>query len=293
MSILKSDKILNIRGVRKEDGNLVGGKGANLGELCSFGMPVPEAFCVTTNAYDAFLQEAELQPKIEVLLHDLDMEDTDKLEQLSDKIKELFLQAEFPAELKEAILKSYTEGKYQEVSVRSSAVAEDLEGASFAGQHDTYLNVTEEELLLSIKKCFASLFTARVLLYRHDKGFSLANVKIAVVIQEMVEAKYAGVIFTINPVNKNRDEAVIEVVEGLGEKLVSGEVTPTTYILRKADYSITVQQEMEAKLSAEQRKELIEYGTKIEEHYGKPMDIEFAIDAENKVLILQARAVTA
>ncbi len=173
------------------------------------------------------------------------------------------------------------------MAVRSSATAEDLEYASFAGQHDTFLNVGEKDLIRSIKKCWASFFNLRAIIYRKHNGILNSNSGVAVLIQRMVDADFAGVIFTRDPIGKKN--IYMEAVEGLGEKLVSGEVTPSSYMVDREGFDIL--EEREPILSKSHVKELAKTALKIEAAYGKPQDIEFAIK-DGKIFILQSRPIT-
>ena len=300
--------------IRKEDIPLVGGKGANLGELASIGLPVPEGFVVTARAYDRFVTEAGIKEKIQKLLGSLDVEDTEKLNRVAGEIRELVMNSSMPANLVADIEKQYSQMKGF-VAVRSSATAEDLPDASFAGQQETFLNVKgTDDVLHAVQKCFASLFTPRAIYYRVKKNFSHESVYLAVVVQKMVNADKAGVIFSVNPVTNNREEIIIEGAYGLGEAVVAGELTPHSYVIHKESHEIKEKsisklewgyfrgksgktEKRDIKhgnievLSDKEAKELIKFTKEIEKHYGIPMDIEWAIEA-GKVYILQARPVT-
>src|SRR3989344_1065322 len=300
--------------IRKEDIPLVGGKGANLGELASIGLPVPEGFVVTARAYDRFVTEAGIKEKIQKLLGSLDVEDTEKLNRVAGEIRELVMNSSMPANLIADIEKQYSEIN-DFVAVRSSATAEDLPDASFAGQQETFLNVKgTDDVLHAVQKCFASLFTPRAIYYRVKKNFSHESVYLAVVVQKMVNADKAGVIFSVNPVTNNREEIIIEGAYGLGEAVVAGELTPHSYIIHKESHEIKEKnisklewgyfrgksgktEKRDIKhghievLSEKEAKELTKFTKEIEKHYGIPMDIEWAIEA-GKVYILQARPVT-
>ncbi|MBU0980217.1 MAG: hypothetical protein KJ709_05395 [Nanoarchaeota archaeon] len=270
--------------IKKEDLPDVGGKGANLGEMYQH-FPVPNGFCVTVKAYKEFI--TPIAPKIHEMIGKIDMEDTAQLEKTAKKVRDNILKKPFPEDLKQEIAGHYKGGK---VAVRSSATAEDLLGASFAGQHDTFLNIKgEKELAQAIHKCWASLFTGRAIYYREKHGFKHEDVHISVVVQDMVDAKHAGVMFTVDPVNKKH--ILIEVVKGLGEKLVSGQVTPNTYFLNRENCEVE-QENIEFEFDSARLPEIAEMGKNIERHFGNPQDIEFAIDKEGKILILQARPIT-
>jgi phosphohistidine swiveling domain-containing protein len=284
----KKGDLLWFKDINLGDIPTVGGKGASLGELAKITC-VPEGFCVTTNAYESFLIQNKLKEEIESILKNTNTLDYEGLEKKSELIRELILNKEINLELKKEILKNYNYLKNKNVALRSSATAEDLPNASFAGQQDTYLNInTEKDLLESIKKCWASLFTARAIYYREKNNFKHAQVLISVVIQEMVDAKYAGVIFTKDPINKKG--ILIEVVNGLGEKLVSGEVTPNTYCLNEKG-KLKTKKEIFS-FNKKYLSDLSKIGTLIESHYKSPQDIEWAIDNNEKIYILQSRTIT-
>ncbi|MBU0536515.1 MAG: hypothetical protein KKE20_06100 [Nanoarchaeota archaeon] len=300
--------------IRKEDIPLVGGKGANLGELASIGLPVPDGFVITARAYDRFITEAGIKDKIQKLLSGLDVEDTERLNKIAGEIRELILDSSMPAGLIAEIEKQYSKMN-DFVAVRSSATAEDLPDASFAGQQDTFLNIKgNDQVLDAVKRCFASLFTPRAIYYREKNKFAHDNVYLAVVVQKMVNADKAGVIFSVNPVTNNREEIIIEGAYGLGESVVSGELTPHSYIIHKESHELkeknigkldwgyfrgesgkTEKRDIEHGhieiLSEKEAKALTKFTKDIEKHYGIPMDIEWAIEA-GKVYILQARPVT-
>src|SRR5215217_1145066 len=210
----------------RDDLARAGGKGANLGELARASFPVPDGFVVTTAAYDGFVAHNRLGETIARALRD---------EQGSDAtIRAAFAKAPIPPEIEQDILAAYCELGDGPVAVRSSATAEDLPGAAFAGQQDTFLNVTGGQALLdTVRRCWASLWTDRAITYRERQGIDQQTVKLAVVVQEMVPAEVAGVMFTANPVTGARNEIVIDASPGLGEAVVSGQVTPDRFVLRK------------------------------------------------------------
>ena len=225
-------KIVDVNELHVEDIPIVGGKGANLGELTNAGFPVPEAFVLTTAAYDYFIQSSDLMEKVGKELAGIDRNSDDSLAAASDKIRAMFEECEIPQDLKKDIVSRYRilvpKGKVGFVAVRSSATAEDLPDASFAGQQETYLNVRDEEDLFDkIRKCWSSLFTARAIAYREKQGFAHEDVKLAVVVQRMVNSEFSGIMFTVDP-NSGAKQIVIEAGYGLGEAIVGGEVTPDT-----------------------------------------------------------------
>lgn len=286
----RPDNILWFKDLKKKDIPLVGGKGANLGEMFH-NFPIPNGFCITVNAYKHFMDECLIGAHIHGLLDKLDVEDSEKLEKVAKSIRDLILKQKFPQDLKKEILTNYHKLKSKDVAVRSSATAEDLPTASFAGQQDTYLNIKGDKAIIdAVQRCWASLFTGRAIYYREKNNFKHRDVLISVVIQEMVDAKFAGVMFTIDPVNKKH--ILIEIVKGLGEKLVSGTVTPNTYFMNKKTHKLE-QSNINFFMKEEHLQKISKMGEKIEKHYGRPMDIEFCLDKKKRdLLIVQARPIT-
>ena len=298
---------------------VAGGKGANLGEMSNAGFPIPAGFVLTTEAYDAFVNTHHLQTQIVELAHTASADDPQSSETASAKIQALFAQHALTDELATAITTAYhelTQDGKTAVAVRSSATAEDLPDASFAGQQDTFLNIQDEAVLLeAVKSCWASLWTARAIAYRLRQGIDPNSVSLAVVIQPLIPADKAGILFTANPMNGNRDELVINATWGLGEAIVGGQVTPDTAVLNKSTFAIIshevasktmmtvrtetgteekpvpVEKQNEAVLDEETAVSLAKLGAQIETHYNMPMDIEWAI-ADGEISILQARPIT-
>ncbi|MCP4424112.1 MAG: phosphoenolpyruvate synthase [Chloroflexi bacterium] len=310
--------------LNKTDISIAGGKGANLGEMSAAGFPVPPGFVLTTGAYDAFVQAHGLQRQIVDLARAVTADDPQSSAAAAEKIRALFLQRTMADDLAEEIMTAYgrlTQDNDTAVAVRSSATAEDLPTASFAGQQDTYLNVRGEKALLdAVKKCWASLWTARAISYRTRQAIDPATVSLAVVVQQLIPAEASGILFTANPVNGRRDQVLINATWGLGEAIVGGLVTPDTVIVDKSTQELlsrettvkttmTVRTEMgtveravpdgkrnEPVLDDETAVQLAQYGAQIEAHYNMPMDIEWAIadggDAGHRIAILQARSIT-
>jgi pyruvate,water dikinase len=213
---------------------LVGGKGANLGEMMRIGLPVPPGFCVTTMAYARVAAEAQ----IDLLIGEMEQtpaNSTERLAALASQIRDRIESISFPAGVADAITAAYRQlGDDVSVAVRSSATAEDLPQAAFAGQQDTFLNMTGSEAVLdAVQRCWASLWTDRAIAYRKRQKIDQQTVKIAVVVQRMIPAEVAGVMFTANPINGARDEMVVDASPGLGEAIVSGLVTPDHFVLAK------------------------------------------------------------
>ena len=315
----------------KEDIPLVGGKNANLGEMLKAGIPVPPGFAITAHAYKRFIEETGIAEQIYKIIEETvtDPNDPKQYEEASKRIRSLIESTPMPDYLAEAIKQTYRELCNRtnivniSVAVRSSATAEDLPDASFAGQQETYLNVAgEDKLLEKTVKCWSSLFTPRAIFYRTQKGFRHEDVLISVGVQKMVNAKAAGVMFTLNPVTGDRNQIVIEANWGLGESVVSGAVTPDYYAVDKNTMKIiekkiakktveyvknpetgeTIHAEVPPErqeipcLTDEEILRLAELGKKIEEHYGKAQDIEWAIDRDlpfpENVFIVQSRPET-
>jgi len=280
--------ILWFRDLKKEDIPVVGGKGANLGEMFNH-FPIPNGFCITVHGYKKFMDKTGIFAHVHGMLDKLDVEDTESLDKTSQKIRDLILKPKFPADLKSEIVSNYKKLAHKKVAVRSSATAEDLPTASFAGQQDTYLDIEgESKVIDAVQRCWASLFTSRAIYYREKNNFKHRDVLISVVIQEMIDADFAGVMFTIDPVNKLY--ILVEIVEGLGEKLVSGMVTPNTYFIHRSDDKI-MEESLQFGFDENMVHQVAAIGRKIEEHYKKPMDIEFAFK-DGKLYILQARPIT-
>ncbi len=314
-------KIVDVNELHVEDVPFVGGKGANLGELTNAGFPVPEAFVLTTVAYDYFIEESNIFEAITAELSGIDRNSDDSLTAASDRIRALFEEYEIPEDLKKDIVSRYKllfpKGKSGFVAVRSSATAEDLPDASFAGQQETYLNVKDEDDLFDkIRKCWSSLFTARAIAYREKQGYAHDEVKLAVVVQRMVNSEFSGIMFTVDP-NSGAKQIVIEAGYGLGEAIVGGEVTPDTYIVDKQKMEIIKKristqtwkyvrgknggvermdmpgEMIKAQKIADPRiQEIAEIGRQIEIHYEKPMDMEWCVE-DDRAYIVQARPITA
>ncbi len=311
------ENIIWFKDTNKNDVSKVGGKGANLGEMFSH-FPIPNGFCITVHAYKQFISFNNLQDKIDEKLNKLDIEDSEQLENVSRKISELIMAGSIPENLNKVIIENYKKLDEWFVAVRSSATAEDLPNYSFAGQQATFLNVKgDDKVLWSVKECWASLFTSRAIYYREINNFEHSKVFISVVIQEMVNSEKAGVMFTVNPINKNQNEAIIEGSFGLGEMVVSGQVTPDNYIVSKNPLEIikiTINEKNtalyrnkegdneeitldeykanERVLSDKEIEALTNFGIKIEKHYGSPQDIEWAFSKSGEIKILQSRSIT-
>jgi pyruvate, water dikinase len=318
----------------KKDVPIAGGKGANLGEMYNSGFPVPPAFVITTKAFHYFIEKTSIQEQVNHLLSKIDIQDTEELSKKAKEIRELIISTKMPEDLEKEILEAYdtfnidlnemknssyalsimkTAREPVFVSVRSSATAEDLGDASFAGQQESFINVKgNKEVIQKVKQVFASIFTARSIYYRIKKGFD-AFVGISAVVQRMINSDKSGVMFSVNPVTE--ENILIEAVFGQGEGIVSGQIKPDDYSLSKdleiiseriTDKKIAIvrdssgitktvqlseEKSKQRVLQTHEIKQLAEYAIKLEEHYKKPQDIEFAIE-NGQIYILQTRAIT-
>ena len=305
----------------RQDVRRVGGKGANLGELTRAGISVPPGFIVAADAYLLVLQEAGLSQAIHGLLADLDLADLAALEATAAQIRTRILAAALPEHIAQSIRAAYRDLNIPLVAVRSSATAEDLTEASFAGQQSTFLNVHgADAVVAAVQACWASLFAATAIAYRARHGFDHLTTAMAVPVQKMVQSEVAGVLFTADPVTGDRGMMVIEAAFGLGEALVSGAITPDLYRVSKRDLAIHTrdvslqdwklvravsgvgpaanteapvppEDQSRQKLSDDQIRTLAELGLAIERHFGTPQDIEWAVEGTD-VFIVQARPIT-
>lgn len=321
--------------IDKSDLGLVGGKGANTGEMVKAGFPVPPGFIVTSKAYYEFLEKSGLRKKIQKIIAGLNVENPEELHKVSQAIKKEIVNSEIPPEICTTILEHYTElakriakkTKYSFkkfallfkdplVAIRSSATAEDLPDASFAGQQESYLNIHgESNVVNAVRKCWASLFEARAIYYRKQNNFDHFKVGIAVLVQQMVESDASGVMFTIDPTSNQKNKVVIESIYGLGEYIVQGIVTPDHYEIEKSSLDILKKEISKQKNALFLRKnkniqinikpdkqekqkikdlhiiELARLGKQLEKHYYFPQDVEWAIE-KDKVYIVQTRPIT-
>jgi pyruvate,water dikinase len=308
--------ILWFEEINKDDIGAVGGKGANLGAMAKEGFPIPPGYVITSEVYRKFIEQTEIKSQIQDILADLDVENTEELQQASDEIKNLFLNQQVSEEFKNVFFEAFNTLKDNDelyTAVRSSATAEDLPEASFAGQQETYLGVDQKNYIKAIIKCWASLFTARSIYYREKNNFDHMDVAIAVIVQKLIDADVAGVAFSKHP-STGEDKIMIEAGFGLGETVVSGSITPDDYIVDPEEWNI------ENKKISEQRFQVVRTGNeskeidvpqnkrdhqklpddkiiklakivkKIEEFYGQGQDIEWAYT--DKLYILQSRPIT-
>lgn len=323
------DYVLNFQAVDKGSLQLVGGKNASLGELIRAGIRVPPGYAVTTESYQCFMDEAGIRDKIFKPISGLDPEDTQTLLEASEQVRSVMDAAPIPEIVQRGIREHYTRlcdafgVEVVPVAVRSSATAEDLPTASFAGQQETYLWVQGREAVIrDVRRCWSSLFTPRAISYRIKNGFPHDKVFISVGIQKMVNSKAAGVMFTLNPTDGDLSKLVIEGSWGLGETVVSGSVNPDKFVLDKvllefnertistklvecvydpsrgevANLDLDEGRQSRCCLEDREVKNIAEMGKRIERHYGCPMDIEWAIDKDlefpESIFIVQARPET-
>lgn len=339
VDLLTSKEIVFLSEISNKDISIGGGKGASLAEMYNAKFSVPNAFIVTAGTFKKFIINSGLKDKIMKIISEIDFEDTKQLESKCKGIRELIVNSEIPEGLQNKIYEAYKKLSFKEydlssaskhavdilragqelsfVAVRSSATTEDLKDASFAGQQETFLNIKgKNSLLEAVKKCWASLFTARAVYYRNKKGFPQDESFIAVIVQKMISSDKSGVLFTVNPINNNKNELVVEAVFGLGEGIVSGAINPDQYIfdkkkkeiikqkigVKKAYFfrdtsgktlkkSLSEQKQKEKVLSDAEIKKIAEVSMKIEEHYKFAQDIEFAFENGN-LFILQSRPIT-
>jgi len=310
--------IIPFSDIRATDLPLVGGKGANLGEMTYAGFPIPTGFCLTTVAFHKFIESSSIADEIYESLDAITSKDLERVRVVGKEIRQKLLEVTFPKEIAEVFRMRWQQsGANLAYSVRSSATAEDLPDASFAGQQDTYLNVIgEPNLLDAIKRCWVSLFTDRAILYRCQHNFSHRDVLLSVVVQTMVQSETSGILFTADPLTGHRHTLSIDASFGLGEALVSGLVNPDAYKVDKINRKIIAKQVSEKNtaiisekdggtrqetlsegqrnktvLTEKQILELTEIGCNIESHYGAPQDIEWAF-ANNEFYVLQSRPIT-
>jgi len=339
--MMNHDFVIGLDQIGKDDIKIAGGKGANLGQMIKFGIPVPSGFIVTTSSFDYLIQTNNLEHQIEQIIKNTDVDKTTELFKASKTIKKFILSCKMPSEIESKIIESYKnlsekDHEYDKnvndtnkrdvlCAIRSSATAEDLPTASFAGQQASFLNVNgREELIESIKKCWASLFEPRAIFYRAKHGFSKAS--IAVIVQKMVNAQKSGIMFTVDPTT-GHNIILIESTWGLGESIVGGEVEPDSYKVSKDevekgggrqeaimevkisqktkmrfyDYILNSNVEVNVPenklnvqvLTKDEILKLAEYGIMIEKYYGgQPQDIEFVIDENGTITFVQTRAIT-
>lgn len=302
--------------IGKDDVAAAGGKGASLGEMTQTGIPVPNGYVLLSGAFERFLEETDLQTEIHSILHKVNKDETRSVEHASEKIQQLILTAKLPADLALEITEQFNQLGVEYVAVRSSATAEDSASAAWAGQLDSYLNTTADTLLSNVQRCWASLFTPRAIFYRFEKDLQTTKISVAVVVQKMVASEMSGVAFSVHPVTEDRNQLIIEAVYGLGESLVSGQITPDSYVVSKdprqiVDRTTKTQtqglyraenggnewrpiaepQASAPVLSDEQILSLSELVIRIEKQYGFPCDVEWAFET-GTFCVVQTRPIT-
>ncbi|MEJ0002182.1 MAG: PEP/pyruvate-binding domain-containing protein [bacterium] len=302
--------------LHKSDADIAGGKGASLGEMLNAGIPVPDGFVVLSTTFDEFLHKAKLVEEIEAVLDGVDHKAVHSIDEASEKIQSLIKNAAMPEDIKAEIESQFGNLGSEFVAVRSSATAEDGADHAWAGQLDSYLNTTENSLLEKVQHCWASLFTPRAIFYRFEKGLHVTKISVAVVVQQMVNSELSGIAFSVHPVTEDRNQLIIEAGFGLGEAIVSGSVTPDSYVVEKEprriiDVSVSNQTRalyrktgggnewinLEPQKAGSQvlnEAQILEFSKivlTIENHYGFPCDIEWAYEA-GKFYIVQSRPIT-
>ncbi len=319
-----NELIRNFSQLGKNDAGIAGGKGASLGEMTSAGIPVPPGFVVLAGSFEQFLRENQIEADIDSILSKVNQKDTNSVDGASAEIQSIILNSKMPADIETEILKHFAELDAEYVAVRSSATAEDGSSASWAGELESYLNTTKENLLDNVKKCWASLFTPRAIFYRIEKNMHNDKVSVAVVVQKMVESEVSGICFTVHPVTEDHNQMVLEAGWGLGEAIVGGLITPDNYIVDKKNLTVTdkyISEQsikivrnvergtwnegkvgtIEIPVPAEKREvqklsdggivELAKICLQIEKHYGFPCDIEWAY-GKDTFYIVQSRPIT-
>lgn len=301
--------------LNKGDAHLAGGKGASLGEMTQAGIPVPEGFVVLSSAFEQFIHETDLVQEIDSILSKVNHNVMHTIESASVAMRALILNAEMPKDIADDISKQFIDLGARYVAVRSSATAEDGMDHAWAGQLESYLNTEERDVLAKVKLCWSSLFTPRAIFYRFEKGLDTTKISVAVVIQKMVESEVSGIAFSVHPVTEDRNQLIIEAGFGLGEAIVSGSITPDSYVVEKQskkiiDINVSEQggglfkkaeggnewkdlgdKGKQQALDEKQILELSEIIINIENHYGFPCDIEWAYEG-GKFYIVQSRPIT-
>lgn len=311
--------------ISKSDVSIAGGKGASLGEMTQAKIFVPPGFVLLSFAFDRFLHESQLKEDIAAQLKKVNPDDTNSVERTSKTIRDMIHDTPMPTDLEKEILVAFKKLDAKFVAVRSSATAEDSAVASWAGELETYLNTEKKNVIERVKLCWSSLYTPRAIFYRHEKNLIDHDVFVAVVIQKMIQSEISGIAFTVHPVTEDYDQMIIEAGLGLGEAVVSGQITPDSYIIAKGEMSI-----IDINVSEQNRKLIRKIGKKkgvedeenksnhwvklgkegnkqkltskqiiiaaklfqkIENHYGFPCDIEWAME-KGKVYITQSRPIT-
>jgi len=307
--------IKNFKNISKNDVDIAGGKGASLGEMTQAGTPVPGGFVILSDAFERFINETDLNVEIDAVLDEVNPDEMHTIDGASDKIGAMILGQEIPEDITKEILEQFSKLKNKFVAVRSSATSEDSASAAWAGQLDTFLNTTKKDLLENVKKCWASLFTPRAIFYRFEQKLHKKKISVAVVVQKMIESEESGIAFSVHPVTQDKNQLIIEAGFGLGEAIVSGQITPDSYVVDKQDWHIIDININEQKKGIYKKanggnkwkelgekgekqvltkKEIIELSkliVKIEKHYKFPVDVEWAKE-KGKFYITQSRPIT-
>lgn len=308
--------IKDFKNLSKHDTAIAGGKGASLGEMTQAGISVPGGFVILSNAFEKFLEETDLNVEIDSILHSVNLKEIHTIENASEKIKSLIIGKDIPEDIKKDIQTFFKKLNAKFVAVRSSATAEDSSSAAWAGQLESYLNTTEKNLFENVKNCWASLFTPRAIFYRFEQNLDNQKISVAVVVQKMVDSEISGVAFSVHPITQDNNQIIIEAGFGLGEAIVSGQITPDSYVVGKKPLSIfdvNINRQLHGiyrnknggngwkeisktkgesqTLSDNQILKLSKIILSIEKHYKFPCDIEWALE-KNKFYITQSRPIT-
>lgn len=303
-----------------KDAKIAGGKGASLGEMSRAGIPVPPGFVVLASAFEDFIKANHLDVEIDAQLKKVNVKKVSTVEKVSKFLRSIIARQKVPREIQKQILSAFDKLNAKYVAVRSSATAEDSKVASWAGELESYLGIDRKQVVEIVKKCWSSLFTPRAIFYRIEKKLHGKRVSVAVVVQKMIESEVAGVAFTVHPVTRDKNQMVLEASWGLGESVVSGQVTPDTYVVEKLniknkklkiiDININTQTTKIIRVGAKTKTvkisqaeggkqclpnqkilELAKICQKIEDHYKFPCDIEWALE-KGKLYIVQSRPIT-
>lgn len=297
-----------------KDAATAGGKGASLGEMTKAGIPVPPGFLILADAFEEFLEMAKIRDKIQAEISGIDHNKTGQVEKASRTIQAMISKPQIPEAIATETRRAFRQLNSKYVAVRSSATAEDSKTAAWAGQLQSYLYTTESKLLENARKCWASLYSPRAIFYRFEKMLEKKKISVAVVVQKMVNSDVAGVAFSVHPVTKDKNHMIIEAGFGMGEVVVSGQITPDTYVVDKKKLTITektvsrqgrqlvqaskgglvwkkADHPEKTKLTEIQIIQIAKVANKIEEHYGFAVDIEWAIE-KGKLYITQSRPIT-
>ena len=306
----------NFKNINKGDSDIAGGKGASLGEMTQAGISVPPGFVVLSTTFDEFIKEADLIQEIDAVIDQVNHKDINSVEVASEKIQALIKNAVMPDHIAKEIKMKFKDLGVEFVAVRSSATAEDGVDNAWAGQLDSFLNTTENDLLEKVQHCWASLFTPRAIFYRFEKGLHTTKISVAVVIQKMIDSEFSGVAFSVHPVTEDKNQLIIEAGFGLGEAIVSGQITPNSYVVEKEpkriiDINVSNQERglyraknggnewLEIKepkassqvLNEKQISELSDIIIVIENLYNFPCDVEWTYE-DKKFYIVQSRPIT-